>query len=132
MAVGLPAAPAHHRHADHRVVLPAPVHLRESPAGDGCGAIGNSGGSNYFYEPPDPDFTDERSLIIEAADGDYNYRWLFRRVMLSDSVNFNLMRTEAITFPLKFDVLESGTPSQKPWAFQTDDPEIGQFALVGT
>ena len=98
----------------------------------GGGAIGNAGGSNYFYEPPDPDFADERSLIIEASDGDYDYRWLFRRVMLSDSVNFNLVRTEAIAFPLTFDVLESGTPSQKPWAFQTNDPEIGNFALVGT
>lgn len=98
----------------------------------GGGAFGTSGGSNYFYEPPDPDFVDERSIIIEAADGDFNYRWLFRRCVLSDSVDFSLMRTDPVAFPLKFDVLESGTPGQKPWAFQTDDPELGQFALVGT
>ena len=95
MAVGLPAAPAHHRHADHRVVLLLQFTHASFRLAMGGGAIGNAGGSNYFYEPPDPDFADERSLIIEASDGDYDYRWLFRRVMLSDSVNFNLVRTEA-------------------------------------
>lgn len=98
----------------------------------GGGAFGNSGGSNYYFEPPDADFVDERSIIIEASDGDYDYRWMFRRCVVSDTVDFNLMRTDPVAFPLKFDVLESGTPSQKPWAFQTNDPEIGQFALVGT
>lgn len=98
----------------------------------GGGAFGDAGSSNYYYEPPAADFVDERSIIIEASDGNYDYRWLFRRCVVSDTVDFNLMRTDPVAFPLKFDVLESGTPSQKPWAFQTNDPEIGQFALVGT
>lgn len=98
----------------------------------GGGAFGDAGSSNYYYEPPDADFADERSIIIEASDGNYDYRWLFRRCVVSDKVDFNLMRTNPVAFQLKFDVLESGTPSQKPWAFQTNDPEIGQFALVGT
>ena len=97
----------------------------------GGGAFSASG-SNYSYEPPDPDFVDERSIIVEASDGDYDYRWCFRRCMVSNTVDFNLMRTDPVAFPLKFDVLESGTPGQKPWLFQTNDPEIGQFALVGT
>lgn len=98
----------------------------------GGGAFGTSGANKYYYEPPDADFVDERSIIIEAEDGDYGYRWLFRRCIVSDTVDFNLMRTEPVAMPLKFDVLESGTPGQKPWAFQTNDPELGQFALVGT
>lgn len=87
---------------------------------------------NFAYEPPEPDFVDERSIIIEAADGDYDYRWIFRRCILSDSVDFSLMRTDPVAFPLTFDVLDSGTAGIKPWLFQTNDPEIGTFALVGT
>lgn len=98
----------------------------------GGGAFGTSGGSNYYYEPPDADFIDERSIIIQAEDGDFKYRWLFRRCILTDTVDFSLMRTDPIDLPLRFDVLESSEAGQKPWAFQTNDPEIGQFALVGT
>ncbi len=98
----------------------------------GGGAFGSTSSTQFYYEPPDPDFVDERAIIIEAEDGAYKYRWLFRRCIVSNTVDFNLMRTEPVAMPLKFDVLESGTPGQKPWAFQTNDPELGQFALVGT
>ena len=62
---------------------------------------------------------DERSIIVEASDGDYGYRWCFRQCMVSDTVDFNLMRTDPVAFPLKFDV--SSPVGQKPWLFQTND-----------
>lgn len=86
---------------------------------------------NFKYTPPPANFVDERALIIEGIDGNFTYRAIFRRVMLSDDVEFKFVREDPISLPTMWDVLATDT-AEHPWEFQTNDPEMGDFVLVGT
>lgn len=86
---------------------------------------------NFQFAPAPAQATDERSFIIESYDGDYTYRFIFREASLSEDVEFDWKADEPFDLPVRFEVLESDL-HENPWIFQTNDPELGQFALVGT
>lgn len=70
------------------------------------------------YTPPAAGTSDVRVLVVEGEDAGYKFRFVFPRVQLQGSVEFNLQRADAIRLPLEFKVLSS-TPA---WKFQTTHP----------
>ena len=59
----------------------------------------------WEFTPAPPSFIDERALIIEGDDGDTRLRILYYRVMVSEAVEFTLVNTAGLVFPLTFAVL---------------------------
>jgi hypothetical protein len=86
---------------------------------------------NFNYTPPPASFRDERSFIVEAYDGDYTYRFIFRKGLNVAAAEFSFVREDPTMLPIEISILDDDT-SENPWGMQTNDPEIGQFALVGT
>lgn len=86
---------------------------------------------NFQYAPPPASFVDERAIMIEGLDGDYTYRFIFRRCVVTDKVDLSFVREDPVMLPITLSVLSTDT-AENPWVMQTNDPEIGSFALVGT
>lgn len=83
----------------------------------------------YQYDPPaDTDALAEYALVIDAADGDKNYRWIVKRGNVTDAVETNLVRSGAALLPVTFSAL---TPDGEDtaWLFLTDD---AAFDIVGS
>lgn len=96
----------------------------------GGGSItGNS--PNFQYTPPPASFRDERSFIVEGYDGDYTYRFIFRKGINVATVDLSFVRDDPVMLPIKISVLDDDS-AENPWLLQTNDPEIGSLALVGT
>lgn len=87
------------------------------------GSWTDSGGGLYTYEPGDPGDVDERAIIVEATDGDCNYRFIFRRTENQANVDFAWTGSALAPLPVVATVL---TPDgeDKPYIIQTDDPAI--------
>lgn len=94
--------------------------------GFGGGAVVQDAVGEYSYEPPDPEFIDERMMAVEWSENENNYRWIVRRGLVTDNVETKLTRTAAMDLPITFGII--GEADQKPWKFQTDDPS---FVPVG-
>lgn len=76
----------------------------------------------FKYEPPaDTAALSEHILVIDANDGDKNYRWIVKKGNVSDAVETNLVRTGAAVLPVTFAAM---TPDgdDTAWEFYTDDP----------
>lgn len=86
---------------------------------------------NFTFTPPPASFSDERMFIVEGYDGVYTYRFIFRKGLNVAAAAFSFVREDAWKLPLEVDVLDDDSGEQ-PWLLQTNDPEIGQFSLVGT
>ena len=96
----------------------------------GGGSITGSN-PNFQYAPPPASFRDERAFIIEGYDGDYTYRWIFKKGLNSATAEFSFVRENPVGLPVEIKILDDDT-TENPYIFQTNDPEIGQFSLVGT
>ena len=59
----------------------------------------------WTFTPAPPSFIDERALIIEGEDGETKLRIMYFRVMVSEAVEFTLVNTAGMVFPLTFAVL---------------------------
>jgi hypothetical protein len=77
------------------------------PFAFGGGSITGSTG-DWTYTPPDASTVDERSLVLEWADGDKAYRIYFPRGMVSDAVSTNLVRSGPADLPITFGVITDG------------------------
>jgi hypothetical protein len=75
----------------------------------------------YKYEPPAPEFIDERSLAVDWIDGDKNYRLIVPRGMVTENVETNITRTAAADLPITFGIIGSDDTGA-PWTLFTDDP----------
>jgi hypothetical protein len=64
----------------------------------------------WTFEPAPPSFIDERALIIEGEDGDVKLRIMYARAMVSEAVEFTLVNTAGLVFPLTFAILASVPP----------------------
>ena len=82
--------------------------------------------SPYTYTPPDAGASDVRALTIDAVDGDYQLRFSFPRVQLSESVEFSLVRSDAVRLPLTFAVLAA----DEKWQIVSDHPGFGAAAAA--
>ena len=74
----------------------------------------------YRFTPPADEDVDYRALAVELVDGDYTYRFLFRKVENQAPANFAAVATGLSPFPIEAVVLEPDSGS--PWVIQTDDP----------
>lgn len=96
----------------------------------GGGSITGSN-PNFVYTPPPASFRDERAFIVEGYDGDYTYRFIFRKGLNVATANLSFVREDPVMLPIEVSVLDDDS-AENPWLLQTNDPEIGQFSLVGT
>ena len=78
------------------------------------------------YTPPDAGASDERALLIDAIDGDAQFRFAFPRVQLTEDVEFQLVRSDAVRLPLTFAVLASDTK----WSILSDHDAFGAAAAM--
>lgn len=74
----------------------------------------------YTFTPPDEGDNTERALCIEFTDGDLSYRYNIARAQIEGNVDFTLVRTGAVTYPLTFGVL-AASPK---WTLVSDDPAL--------
>jgi hypothetical protein len=75
----------------------------------------------YTYTPPDSGTLDVRALVIDGVDGGQTFRFYFPRVQLSGDVEFQLVRTDAVTLSIELSVLASPTK----WIILSDLPGFG-------
>lgn len=82
----------------------------------------------YSFEPADSSEDNDKALIIEGLDGDYTYRFIFRRTEVQSNVEFAFTATALAPLAITATVLAAPT-GLKPWKFQTNDPA---FAALGS
>lgn len=75
------------------------------------------------YTPPPPGEIDERSLVVEWVDGDYTFRLVFPKGMVTDDVESNLNRTNSMDLPIAFEATPEGAPVE-------DEPETFPFYII--
>lgn len=97
----------------------------------GGGTFTEPTADNYLYEPPDESFVDERAVIVEAIDGDYNYRVCYRKAFNTSGVEFAFARENPTVLPITMDVLAADAGA-KPYLIQTDDPNVGELVQAGS
>jgi hypothetical protein len=76
----------------------------------------------WEFHPALSSFIDERAVIVEFADGDKRARFCGRRTMVSEAVEFTLVNTAGVAFPLTFSVL-AAEPDTFFW--QTNGAMLG-------
>jgi hypothetical protein len=88
----------------------------------GGGTITTTAGppAHYLYLPPDPGSLDERAIGIEWIDGTKVYRLVLPRVLVTESVETNLVKTGAADLPITVGVM--GVDGASPWSLRTNDP----------
>jgi hypothetical protein len=96
------------------------------PFAFGGGSVEVVSSGIYKYTPPaDGDALDERAMVIDAQDGDKNFRIVFPRGNVTDAVSTNLRRSQEGMLPVAFKALDAG-PGLPPFYLLTDD---GAFAV---
>jgi hypothetical protein len=75
----------------------------------------------FRYTPPDASVIDEKAMLVEMVDGDYTYRWEYKRVQNREGVEQKLVREDATTFPVTMQILVPADASA-PFEMVTDDP----------
>lgn len=86
---------------------------------------------NYQYEPPDESYIDFFAEIIEIVDGDYSFRFCFRKVQNTSGVEFAATRDSAMILPVTVKVL-AADDGAKPFLIQTNDPNLGDATEAGS
>jgi hypothetical protein len=90
----------------------------------GGGAVTDLGGGNYRYDfPEDSDQLDERSLVVDVADGSKDIRFVFPRGNITDAVSTQFQRSAAAVLPITFKVLEP-EEGGSPGYFLTDSADF--------
>lgn len=92
----------------------------------GGGTVTEPATDNYQYEPPDESYLDERALIVEGIDGDYTYRFCYRKALNESGVDFAFVRSDPVLFPITMGIL-AADDGAKPFLIQTNDPNIGEI-----
>jgi hypothetical protein len=77
----------------------------------------------FRFAPPSAGVLDERALGVEWEDGDYTYRLIIPKGVVTGGVEFGLTRTDVAQLPITFSTTPTGTGD--PWYLFTDDPELG-------
>lgn len=92
----------------------------------GGGTVTEPSAGEYQYEPPSEEFVDERALIVEGRDGDYTYRFCYRRAFNEQPVDFAMVRETSSPLPIGMSILAADN-GLKPFLIQTDDPNVGEI-----
>lgn len=75
-------------------------------------------GGHHVYTPPDPETVDERSFVIDAADGDEDWRIVIERGLVISDVESSFTRTGPALMPITVGI--TGTDDAAPWYLATD------------
>jgi hypothetical protein len=86
----------------------------------GGGSVTSSGGFYTYTYPAPEDGLEERSLVLDIADGDKHYRFVFERGNVSEPVETTFARNAAGVLPVTFGVL-SPEGGGSPGYIVTDD-----------
>lgn len=89
----------------------------------GSWAESSPGSGLWTYTPGSEGDVDERALIVEAVDGDFNYRFCFARTENQAGVDFAWTGTALAPLPIVATVLEAPNEGA-PYIIQSDDPNI--------
>ncbi len=88
----------------------------------GGGDITEAGGE-YTYTPPAAgDALLEKSVVVAWNDGDKKYRLILARVVATESVETNIVRTGAADLPITLSVMEDDNGDT--WYLVSDDPAL--------
>lgn len=88
----------------------------------GGGTVEDHGGGVFSYTFPEAnDPLDERSLVVDAEDGDVHFRYVFPRGNVTEAVEASFKRTESAQLPITFKALEPEEGGPPAW-FNTDSP----------
>lgn len=91
------------------------------PFAFGGGAVVDLGSSHYRYDPPaDNADLDERSLILDFADGSRLNRLVIKRGNVVESVESQFARSQASALPVTFEAL-APTDGSLPWNIYSND-----------
>lgn len=82
----------------------------------------------WSYEPPAIGFQDVRAMIVEGIDGDYVWRFCYRRTQNMSGVEFAFVNDDAVKFGIEMKILAADSGAS-PFFIQTDDPN---FSPTGT
>lgn len=87
--------------------------------------LGAGGGSiaSGVYTPPAASFVDERAMIVETIDGDYTYRFCYKRVINKAPFDFMARADDSSNIPISMSVLAPSDGSAS-WYVQTNDPDF--------
>lgn len=85
----------------------------------GGGSI-STAGDVHTFTPPAAGVNTERACVIEFTDGDVSYRYCIPRIQLEGNVEFTLVRSGAVTYPLTFGVLDA----DPKYTIVSDDPAL--------
>lgn len=97
----------------------------------GGGTVTEPASGQYQYDPPDESFVDERMFAIEGIDGDYTYRFIYRKALNESGVDFAFVRANPVVFPITMAIL-AADGNNEPWLLQTDDPNIGLLTAAAS
>lgn len=87
----------------------------------GGGTLSEPTAGKYKYIPPDADDLDEKSMVVDWADGaTKTYRLYMPRGIVTEPVEINVKRTENAMFPINFAAVFDGT--NPPYTLFTNDP----------
>jgi hypothetical protein len=78
------------------------------------GGTFNSDADGWDLDPAPSSYIDERALMVEFEDGAKKVRFLGFRTMVSEAVEFTLVNTTGLVFPLTFSVL-ANEPQTFKW-----------------
>lgn len=92
----------------------------------GGGTVSEPVSGAYEYAPPDESFRDERALIVEGIDGDYTYRFCYRKAINEEGVEFAFVRENPVLFPITMKILAPDDDASA-YIIQTNDPSIGEI-----
>ncbi len=84
------------------------------------GTVTETSPGNYRWEP-DEGHIPTKVLLIDFHDGDYSYRFGFRRAQNVAEVEMNLVNNAAIDLPNEWSALAAGG-NVKSWFIDTNDP----------
>ena len=97
----------------------------------GGGTVTEPVSGQYQYDPPAESFVDERMFAIEGIDGDYNYRFIYRKALNESGVDFAFVRQNPVVFPITMAILAADSGAS-PWILQTDDPNVGLLTAAAS
>jgi hypothetical protein len=78
------------------------------------GGTFNVEGDSWEFDHAPTSYVDERAVMVEFADGDKKVRFWSYRNMVSEAVEFTLVNTAGLVFPLTFSVL-ANEPHTYKW-----------------
>lgn len=96
------------------------------PFAFGGGAITTTSAGKYKFTPADPSVVDERAMILDVNDGDYDWRFVFPRGFASENLSARFSRTDPALLPIGFKVL-APTDGSDSFLIYTNAPQFDEL-----